>query len=62
MALLRKLFYKKPPDGLLEISERIYGNQFYPLIFQIAFYNCLYGVLGLIIRLSVSLDFSRFAD
>ncbi|KAL7601854.1 hypothetical protein Lser_V15G23822 [Lactuca serriola] len=24
MALLRKLFYKKPPDGLLEISERIY--------------------------------------
>ncbi|PWA75475.1 formin-like protein 18 [Artemisia annua] len=24
MALLRKLFYKKPPDGLLEISERLY--------------------------------------
>ncbi|KAI3827543.1 hypothetical protein L1987_01620 [Smallanthus sonchifolius] len=24
MALLRKLFYKKPPDGLLEISERVY--------------------------------------
>ncbi|CAO2822513.1 unnamed protein product [Amaranthus hypochondriacus] len=24
MALLRKLFYRKPPDGLLEISERIY--------------------------------------
>ncbi|XP_071726855.1 formin-like protein 18 [Rutidosis leptorrhynchoides] len=24
MALLRKLCYKKPPDGLLEISERVY--------------------------------------
>nr|XP_043629693.1 formin-like protein 13 [Erigeron canadensis] len=24
MALLGKLFYKKPPDGLLEISERVY--------------------------------------
>ncbi|CDP10219.1 unnamed protein product [Coffea canephora] len=24
MALLRKLFYRKPPDGLLEISERVY--------------------------------------
>lgn len=24
MALLRKLFFRKPPDGLLEISERVY--------------------------------------
>ncbi|CAB4288844.1 unnamed protein product [Prunus armeniaca] len=24
MALLRKLFYRKPPDGLFEISERVY--------------------------------------
>ncbi|GKD01838.1 formin-like protein 13, partial [Tanacetum coccineum] len=24
MALLRRLYYKKPPDGLLEISERVY--------------------------------------
>ncbi|XP_024961028.1 formin-like protein 13 [Cynara cardunculus var. scolymus] len=24
MALFRKLFYKKPPDGLLEISEKVY--------------------------------------
>ncbi|KAJ4840960.1 hypothetical protein Tsubulata_018154 [Turnera subulata] len=24
MALLRKLFHKKPPDGLVEVSERIY--------------------------------------
>lgn len=24
MALFRKLFYRKPPDGLLEISERVY--------------------------------------
>ncbi|WOH01130.1 hypothetical protein DCAR_0520511 [Daucus carota subsp. sativus] len=24
MALFRRLFYKKPPDGLLEISERVY--------------------------------------
>lgn len=25
MALFRKFFYRKPPDGLLEISERVYG-------------------------------------
>ncbi|XP_038712401.1 formin-like protein 13 [Tripterygium wilfordii] len=25
MALFRKLFYKKPPDGLLEICERVYA-------------------------------------
>lgn len=25
MALFRKLFYRKPPDGLLEICERVYG-------------------------------------
>ncbi|KAG6676505.1 hypothetical protein I3842_15G154700 [Carya illinoinensis] len=25
MALLRKLFFRKPPDGLLEISERVYA-------------------------------------
>lgn len=28
MALLRKLFFRKPPDGLLEISERVYGAFF----------------------------------
>lgn len=26
MALFRKIFYRKPPDGLLEISERVFGN------------------------------------
>uniref|UniRef100_A0A804HW97 Uncharacterized protein n=1 Tax=Musa acuminata subsp. malaccensis TaxID=214687 RepID=A0A804HW97_MUSAM len=26
MALFRKFFYRKPPDGLLEISERVYGR------------------------------------
>lgn len=26
MALFRRLFYRKPPDRLLEISERVYGN------------------------------------
>jgi hypothetical protein len=25
MALFRKFFYRKPPDGLLEITERVYG-------------------------------------
>ena len=25
MALFRKLFYRKPPDRLLEIAERVYG-------------------------------------
>ncbi|KAK6156605.1 hypothetical protein DH2020_010853 [Rehmannia glutinosa] len=28
MALFRKLFYRKPPDGLLEICERVYGALF----------------------------------
>ncbi|XVE71260.1 hypothetical protein DITRI_Ditri10aG0136600 [Diplodiscus trichospermus] len=26
MGLFRKFFYRKPPDGLLEISERVYGQ------------------------------------
>lgn len=26
MALFRKFFYKKPPEGLVEISERVYGT------------------------------------
>lgn len=25
MALFRKLFYRKPPDGLLEICDRVFG-------------------------------------
>lgn len=24
--MLRKLFFRKPPDGLLEICERVYGT------------------------------------
>ncbi|GFQ05381.1 formin-like protein 6 [Phtheirospermum japonicum] len=28
MALFRKLFYRKPPDGLLEICERVYDANF----------------------------------
>jgi hypothetical protein len=24
MALFRKFFYRKPPDGLLEITDRVY--------------------------------------
>lgn len=28
MALFRRLFYRKPPDRLLEITERVYGNRF----------------------------------
>lgn len=26
MALFRKFFYRKPPEGLLEISERVFGE------------------------------------
>lgn len=29
MALFRRLFYRKPPDRLLEISERVYGTSFF---------------------------------
>lgn len=28
MALFRRFFYRKPPDRLLEISERVYGTVF----------------------------------
>ncbi|KAG7637354.1 hypothetical protein ISN45_At02g019000 [Arabidopsis thaliana x Arabidopsis arenosa] len=28
MALFRKFFHRKPPEGLLEISERVYGMLF----------------------------------
>lgn len=28
MALFRKFFFKKPPEGLLEVSERIFGMHF----------------------------------
>ena len=31
MALFRRFFYKKPPDHLLEISERLYGKKLPPL-------------------------------
>jgi len=26
MALFRRLFYRKPPDRLLEIADRVYGT------------------------------------
>lgn len=29
MALFRKFFFKKPPEGLLEVSERIFGMHFF---------------------------------
>jgi hypothetical protein len=39
MALFRKFFYRKPPDGLLEISERVYGA--FVIVF---FYSFLFSV------------------
>jgi hypothetical protein len=30
MSLFRKFFYRKPPDGLLEITERVYGASPFP--------------------------------
>lgn len=42
MALFRKFFYRKPPDGLLEISERVYGMfDFNLLVFDLI--SLLYG-------------------
>ncbi|TQE06783.1 hypothetical protein C1H46_007652 [Malus baccata] len=32
MALFRKFFYRKPPDGLLEISESVYAKCLYDAI------------------------------
>lgn len=38
MALFRRLFYRKPPDRLLEISERVYGTNacFFDYVFFVA--------------------------
>ncbi len=27
MSLFRRFFYRRPPDGLLEITERVYGER-----------------------------------
>ncbi|KAF2313020.1 hypothetical protein GH714_008783 [Hevea brasiliensis] len=44
MALFRKFFYRKPPDGLFEISERVYGtllwNQF--AYFMVEVFDCCF--------------------
>uniref|UniRef100_A0A0D9W2W9 Formin-like protein n=1 Tax=Leersia perrieri TaxID=77586 RepID=A0A0D9W2W9_9ORYZ len=37
MALLRRLFYRKPPDRLLEIADRVYGKPIFFLLFLIIF-------------------------
>lgn len=29
MSLLSRLFYRRPPDGLLEFVERVYGRESY---------------------------------
>lgn len=48
MALLRRLFFRKPPDGLLEISERVYGSfrftryVYYLIEFLSVFFNQIY--------------------
>lgn len=39
MALFRKLFYRKPPDRLLEIAERVYGM--FPL--RIRYCSCCFS-------------------
>lgn len=46
MALFRKLFFRKPPDGLLEISERVYGTfqSFLAFIYLFIFLKLLSGV------------------
>ena len=38
MSLLSRFFYKRPPDGLLEFVERVYGNGLHSLIL-----NCYYS-------------------
>lgn len=35
MALFRKFFYRKPPDGLLEISERVFGMCLFASVFDL---------------------------
>jgi hypothetical protein len=42
MALFRRFFYRKPPDRLLEISERVYGTFFFLLNFAI---ECIFKFL-----------------
>lgn len=53
MALFRKLFYRKPPDGLLEICDRVFGL-FLPnsLLRFVFFLPCLVLLPSILNRMS----------
>jgi hypothetical protein len=42
MSLFRKLFYRKPPDGLLEVSERVYGQFFILFCYFVFKKDCIF--------------------
>ncbi|RXH75695.1 hypothetical protein DVH24_039394 [Malus domestica] len=47
MALFRKFFYRKPPDGLLEISESVYESQLRAACLQfedVYIWGCIFTV------------------
>lgn len=44
MSLLSRFFYKRPPDGLLEFVERVYGNilfSFFNLVLLFFLWHCV---------------------
>jgi len=41
MSMFRKFFYKKPPDGLLLITDNIYGNGVLPLHYPVPLFSCV---------------------
>lgn len=50
MSLFSRFFYRRPPDGLLEFAERVFGEDLYLASFIYLFYfmisnNCTLGYL-----------------
>ncbi len=48
MSLFRRFFYRRPPDGLLEITERVYGER------KICVFFLVGGRGGFLLSISVS--------
>ncbi|RVW73607.1 hypothetical protein CK203_056975 [Vitis vinifera] len=52
MALLRKLFYRKPPDGLLEICDRVHVDENVPRFLVVAVLSrCEYWLMYVVMML-----------
>lgn len=54
MSLFRRFFYRRPPDGLLEITERVYGERKICVFFWVGLGRGGEGRGGFLLSLSVS--------